>query len=469
MMDENYWYNDLDMGLLGGNLIARFFGEDAISNRFHGGLTLDTFDEYFHGFLIAENTPIFICYNIGGTSSQTSVTGSHWVSIMIVLHDNNFYVFYKDSLGDFGAYSNILRGKFHELFGNFIFQNHEGNEQGSNGNLCGPMTICNLEIMINEIRRKSVLELLTSFKDICFCGITYANEMKNIYISSTDFNDLNLKSCRQKNQAEIINKRVGKNKNNNTNKLQSNNTVNKDSDIPTGASNNSISCNNTSNRVLILNDVWNFASINVRTLNDATTKNEDSCMARLVDYLDTFKENNLDVIVMQESRITGCSFTNLSNYRIFFSGGLKRIRGVAIAVSDKLIPFVTEFKMINDRLIWIHMNILSTEYVIISAYGPTCEDFLKHKNEETEYQIFMTMLDNLIKSIKTNFPSAVIIIGGDFNARIGKVEVDEEIVDEKLNNFIGDKLSKERNNAGEHLIDFCVTHKFAVVNSFYDY
>ena len=145
---------------------------------------------------------------------------------------------------------------------------------------------------------------------------------------------------------------------------------------------------------------------------------------------------------------------------------MKRVRGVAIAVSGKLNPFVKEIKMINQRLMWIHLKILHIDYVIISAYGPTSEDYLKNNNEETEYPNFINTLDDLIKSVKTKYPSAVLIVGGDFNARVEKSVTNDENLLEELQDILGDKLSCERNNAGEHLIDLYVSNKLSIVNSF---
>lgn len=204
-------------------------------------------------------------------------------------------------------------------------------------------------------------------------------------------------------------------------------------------------------------------------MRDASTNNEDSNIARLVEYLDVFKENKLDIITMQEARIVGQTSCDLNEYKSFFSGGSKRNNGVAIVISKRFIPFLLEIHEINERMMWLAIKVVDKIIIIISAYGPTTEDFLKKKNEETKYPEFINRLDLMIKKLKADYPHAILLIGGDFNARVESRQLNDDLIDEVIQDLVRDKLNPEINNSGDHLLNFCITHNLAVVNLYYHY
>ena len=62
--------------------------------------------------------------------------------------------------------------------------------------------------------------------------------------------------------------------------------------------------------------------------------------------------------------------------------------------------------------------------IIISAYGLTCEDFLQNHSNETKFpRVYVK------KGMKSSYPNAILIVGGDLNARVGKSNEKDEVDD----------------------------------------
>ena len=173
MLSEDYWYSDNDMGQLLRRFVERNFegaSSAEIERRYNTGLTFDQIGEYLRNLGdLEENKPIFIAYNIGGSGSNAIEGGVHWVAIVLVKHQGTIKVLYKDSKGDFNNNAADIEAEFRAHYGSAMeFIRHIGVEQ-KDGSSCGPMTIQNLEFMMNlAIQEGGANRLVESFRDIDF-------------------------------------------------------------------------------------------------------------------------------------------------------------------------------------------------------------------------------------------------------------------------------------------------------------
>ena len=214
-------------------------------------------------------------------------------------------------------------------------------------------------------------------------------------------------------------------------------------------------------------DNWLFGTLNVRTLGVDIQNAEDANLGRLPIFANYFLANNIKIIAMQETRIPGNKICTKHNYVTHFSGNLSvdikpREYGVGIAVHNDWKTFIKEVNPINNRIMWIYLENLELEfkYVIFSVYGPTNPTDIEVK------EVFWLQLNKAYSEVKRLYPLAVILFGGDFNARVG-ASLDVNDIDYDI---LGSKLSiTDRNENGSELLLFCHNNKMAVVNSFFSY
>ena len=91
---------------------------------------------------------------------------------------------------------------------------------------------------------------------------------------------------------------------------------------------------------------------------------------------------------------------------------------------------------------------------IINIYAPTSE---KVENNENIIQSLYHKVEDIMNKLKT--PTSITLIGGDFNAKVGKRLPDDDI------NCLGRYSKGVRNRSGELLIDFCEKNKLYITNT----
>lgn len=86
---------------------------------------------------------------------------------------------------------------------------------------------------------------------------------------------------------------------------------------------------------------------------------------------------------------------------------------------------------------------------IINVYAPTTE---RVKNDTDELDQLYTDLGNLISEFTK--AASLVLIAGDFNAKVGKRSGNEEC--------LGRYSRGKRNNSGQTLVDFCNIHNLFI-------
>ena len=206
----------------------------------------------------------------------------------------------------------------------------------------------------------------------------------------------------------------------------------------------------------------------MRSLGNRKIKVNDNKFYNLPEYWKFFRQNNFQIIAIQERRVLGKCQQKGKEFTTFFSGGEGKAEyGVGISVCHKWIDKIIHTELVNDRIMRIVIDLgVNSKFCIFSVYGPPEEssnnDKIKHMSA-----VFWNELQKQLKEVKTLYSDAMILIAGDFSARVGCMK-------EYLNDntpLVGDKLNERKffNRNGNGLLLFCQHNKLAVANTYYSY
>jgi exonuclease III len=135
-------------------------------------------------------------------------------------------------------------------------------------------------------------------------------------------------------------------------------------------------------------------------------------------------EYKVAILAVQETHLQGEGVINLTSetgntFNLYYSGcdstktgdgGGRNNHGVGIITSNEL---NAKFTSISQRICMIKYKQENTDYIVLSVYAPTLPQ--SEKTPEKRDQ-FYEELDKVINSISNR---AIIIIGGDLNAKTG--------------------------------------------------
>ncbi|XP_072022768.1 craniofacial development protein 2-like [Amphiura filiformis] len=174
---------------------------------------------------------------------------------------------------------------------------------------------------------------------------------------------------------------------------------------------------------------------------------------RLVELEEELEGVKWDIIGLGEVRRRGEDFTELKSGHHFYHIGTKdkSEAGVGFLIHKSIAGNITEVKGINERLAQLTVKINKRYKIkVIQVYAPTST----HNDEEVDK--LYEEITELLKNSKAQFT----IVMGDFNAKVGKREDGEECT-------IGKFGSGERNDRGDRLIEFSISNKLKIMNTFF--
>lgn len=198
---------------------------------------------------------------------------------------------------------------------------------------------------------------------------------------------------------------------------------------------------------------------NVRTLLDAedgvSSKRAERRSALVAKEL---KALNMDIVALTETRkdASGCLEELKQEFSIYWKGvdkGKVRNAGVGFAVRNEIVPrLVSQPVGVNERLMSLrYLSQCGTHITFICAYAPTLNDTDQAK------EIFYEELQKVVDCVDKH---DVIILMGDFNARVGS--------DYKVHaGIIGQHGLGRCNFNGELLLDFCARNNLVVTNTMF--
>jgi len=161
----------------------------------------------------------------------------------------------------------------------------------------------------------------------------------------------------------------------------------------------------------------------------------------------------MDVIALQEVRWPGNFSIRKGDSTILYSGtdNDRHERDVGFVVHDDIYRNVKHFDAINDRICYLHIKSRLFDVILLNWYAPT---------EEDDDDIKSTFYDR-IEQIYDHLPShAIIIVLGDFNAKIGKEIIYRPTIGKE-------SLHEVSNDNGLWIINFANAKNLIVASTYF--
>jgi exonuclease III len=126
--------------------------------------------------------------------------------------------------------------------------------------------------------------------------------------------------------------------------------------------------------------------------------------------------HKIDIVALQEIRWQGTGRIDKPEFTIIHSGSQERTGqlGTGFIITRKMIESVLEYETINERICRLRMKGRCRDITILSVHAPTEE------KEEREKEEFYGCLEEIYHKIQKY---DLVIIMGDFNAKIGKESI----------------------------------------------
>ncbi|CAF4177383.1 unnamed protein product [Rotaria magnacalcarata] len=214
-------------------------------------------------------------------------------------------------------------------------------------------------------------------------------------------------------------------------------TRTKDTNRGTGVT--TIKTNDGAQRLKITKDIFTVGTWNVQTL--WTT-------GKLELLRNEMKRFRFDVVGISEVRWTGKGETPRGDF-IWSGENTTHTKGVGLLLSTKAKKAMIGYNPISSRLISARFNATPFKITVIHVYAPTSA------SSEAEIEAFY---DNIEKELSRTSKKDLIIITGDWNAKVGSDNTNWE-------NTMGKYGYGDRNERGERLLEFAALHNFYICNT----
>lgn len=166
------------------------------------------------------------------------------------------------------------------------------------------------------------------------------------------------------------------------------------------------------------------------------------------------KRYHWDIVGLSEVRWTGFGETvTEEGHKMWYSGEDSRhVRGVAFIVRKEVIGCIMSCTPVNSRIISIRVSAKPKNITIIQVYAPTTD----HEDQEVE-ELYEKIEDTIKKAPKKD----IIIVQGDFNAKIGPDAYKDWA------GTVGQYGTGETNDRGLRLLEFACSQRLTIANTLY--
>ena len=188
---------------------------------------------------------------------------------------------------------------------------------------------------------------------------------------------------------------------------------------------------------------FTIGTFNVRGLSSATKRDQLS---------EDLNKRHIDVCCIQETKCPGGFDIVSGYYRLIGLPSTSRHYGLAFAVASYLEGKLLRYWSVSDRLAVLQLSLgRHSTLTVINAYGPTSQVTLHDQDTQDD---FYSALD----SVTTRYSSsALTLIAGDFNSKLGRKLTNER--------SIGEHSCGVRNTNGTVLAGFLETHGLFACNT----
>ncbi|BFZ16297.1 hypothetical protein BsWGS_19336 [Bradybaena similaris] len=186
--------------------------------------------------------------------------------------------------------------------------------------------------------------------------------------------------------------------------------------------------------------VLKLATWNVRTL---------SGEGKLANVKQELEREKINILGMCETRWKGTGIKTDEEFKIIYSGGEERQRGVAIILDRETSKSVQGYWAVSDRVLLVKLIGRPFNINIIQIYAPTGE------SSDDSIEEFYNDIESALKKCKD---SEITIIMGDFNAKVGN---------QGDGCTVGNHGLGERNERGYKLVEWAKEQEMIVGNTWF--
>ena len=161
----------------------------------------------------------------------------------------------------------------------------------------------------------------------------------------------------------------------------------------------------------------------------------------------------IDIAALSEVRRPGDGEISCDGYTYYWSGCSNgaRLRGVAVAVSTRLVPSVVKVTNVDERIMLVRMEHTIGFISLIAVYAPT------EMRDLEEKELFYAKLDSIVEQCP---PRDTLVVLGDFNAVTGTDRDGYEIC-------VGPHGSGTRNQNSSLFLDFARSRNLRIAGSWF--
>ena len=160
-------------------------------------------------------------------------------------------------------------------------------------------------------------------------------------------------------------------------------------------------------------------------------------------------KNAVSTLGVSEVRWKGQGEIRSGDYTVYYSGGERAEKCVAIMVHKSVVRSVVKMIVYNDRIIAIKLQAEPINVLMIQVYMPTSE------HEDDEVEEMCGIIEILEENGKGNTNT---IIMGDWNSVVGV---------EPFRNIVGPHGLGRKNHRGQMLINLCERNGLIVTNTWF--
>ena len=167
---------------------------------------------------------------------------------------------------------------------------------------------------------------------------------------------------------------------------------------------------------------------------------------------------DIQVLGISESRWNGCGIRTLnSGEKVLYSGHIEESHGhsegVAIMMSPLAAKALIEWQPVSPRIMTARFNSKGRKVTFIQCYSPTND-----ADEETKQNFY----DSLQATVNELPKRDIMLVMGDFNAKIGKDNIGKETI-------MGTHAMGTMNENGELFTDFCAFNDLVIGGSIFQH
>ncbi|CAK1580622.1 unnamed protein product, partial [Parnassius mnemosyne] len=175
------------------------------------------------------------------------------------------------------------------------------------------------------------------------------------------------------------------------------------------------------------------------------------------ELIEIMKERELDVVCMSETKRKGSGTEELPGGALALWSGVPEsenaCQGVGVLLSSRLVDVMTEYKVVNSRLLWVRFKLGLTKLFLLAVYAPVAS------SSRAELEEFWENVREVLDLARGN---ERIVVCGDLNGWVGTARPGYESV-------LGKFGDKRVNDAGKLILAVCKEKGLLVTNTMFNH